>query len=590
MGRWRQFGRTVILIAVLICGLACVYPTHPQLGGGLVAPKAMAQTAPKPTPSTPPEAASSSADGRQSKAAPVVLDGKTLFTIQAASPTMSAAQRAQVASQEVARIATDNSVLLETLVAEPRQDIIAIVEVQPDGNRHFITAVTAADAEAAKQPLNAVAETWRKAMAAGIRNYRNTHSLMRFSVSLAATAAATLLLVIAIQIINKVAQFICRYLSTRWQPMAQPVQMQNLVILTARAQAILLQNAVALLRWILILMGVLLYSFIITFFFPQTESVGTKILAFLVSQLTTSLQAVVNFIPSLLLILVALVVARFLLRATRLVFDAVETGRITWPGFYPDWARPTRNLVSLLVIAATLAIIFPYLPGSTSPAIQGLGLLAGALLTVGGAGTVASLISGYVIIFARPFQVGDLIAFEDYKGFVHQKSVLATQLRSLNGEILTVPNSALQSKTIVNYSAIVRDLKQPLALTTTLTIGYDVPWREVHQVLIEAASATPKVLAEPSPYVLQTSLDDFYVSYMLKMFIDEPENTPHIYSNLLQNLQDYCAAAGIEIMSPHYGALRDGNQTTIPAHHLPDNYQRPGFQIDVSERSAQSRL
>jgi small-conductance mechanosensitive channel len=409
-------------------------------------------------------------------------------------------------------------------------------------------------------------------------------------VSLAATAAATLLLVIAIQIINKVAQFICRYLSTRWQPMAQPVQMQNLVILTARAQAILLQNAVGLLRWILILTGVLLYSFIITFFFPQTEKIGTKILAFLVSQLTASLQAVVNFIPSLLLILVALVVARFLLRATRLVFDAVETGRITWPGFYPDWARPTRNLVSLLVIAATLAIIFPYLPGSTSPAIQGLGLLAGALLTVGGAGTVASLISGYVIIFARPFQVGDLIAFEDYKGFVHQKSVLATQLRSLNGEILTVPNSALQSKTIVNYSAIVRDLKQPLALTTTLTIGYDVPWREVHQVLIEAASATPKVLAEPSPYVLQTSLDDFYVSYMLKMFIDEPESIPQIYSNLLQNLQDHCAAAGIEIMSPHYGALRDGNQTTIPAQHLPADYQRPGFQIDVSERSAQSRL
>ncbi len=111
-----------------------------------------------------------------------------------------------------------------------------------------------------------------------------------------------------------------------------------------------------------------------------------------------------------------------------------------------------------------------------SPGCPGTGTAGGEkLLTVGGASTVASLISGYVIIFSRAFQAGDLVAFDDYKGFVEQKSVLATQLRSFNGEILTIPNAALQSKTIINYSAIVRDRKSSLALTTTLTLGLTCP-------------------------------------------------------------------------------------------------------------------
>ncbi len=160
--------------------------------------------------------------------------------------------------------------------------------------------------------------------------------------------------------------------------------------------------------------------------------------------------------------------------------------------------------------------------------------------------------------------------------------------RSFNGEILTIPNAALQSKTIINYSAIVRDRKSSLALTTTLTLGYDVPWRQVHQVLVAAANATADILAQPAPVVLQTSLDDFYVRYMLKVFTEKPENILEIDSELMQNLQDHCNAAGIEIMSPHYAALRDGNQTTIPANYQPQDYTRPGFQIDLPHGTGRS--
>ncbi|MDR9404319.1 MAG: mechanosensitive ion channel, partial [Halothece sp. Uz-M2-17] len=330
------------------------------------------------------------------------------------------------------------------------------------------------------------------------------------------------------------------------------------------------------------------YFILITFFFPRTENFGRRMLQLFQTPFISIWESAINFLPNLFVILLVIILARFVFKTNKLIFDSLATGRVRWPGFYQDWARPTQKLVFVLIWLVTLAIILPYLPIFESPAIQGLGLLAGALLTLGGAGTISNIIAGYVIIFSRAFQVGDLIAFENYQGFVHKKSILATQIRTFDDEILTIPSDTLQSKTIMNYSAAVHELKLSLAMRTTITLGYDVPWRQVHAVLVEAALATPSVLADPAPFVLQTSLDDFYVTYQLKIFLNEPEQIEQIYSNLLQNVQDYCNAAGIEIMSPHYAAVRDGNQNTIPASYLPKNYTRPRFQIELPKSSDQS--
>jgi small-conductance mechanosensitive channel len=82
--------------------------------------------------------------------------------------------------------------------------------------------------------------------------------------------------------------------------------------------------------------------------------------------------------------------------------------------------------------------------------------------------------------------------------------------------------------------------------------------------------------------VLQTSLGDFYVSYELNAHTDQPNKMAAIYSELHQNIQDSCNEAGIEILSPHYGALRDGNPSTIPSEHLPKDYQAPPFHIKMN--------
>ncbi len=341
---------------------------------------------------------------------------------------MYASQRARVASQEINDIAQNDAISLDSLVARPNREVFIISQVHANDELRFILAVTNDDAAAAQRPLKALADDWLQAIQDGIAQYRTDHSMERRIFGITATAIATVVLIMLLWLINRLTAVARRYVDT-WQQQAEPLEFQNLVILTVRDEGMLLHHLMTLLRWSLMGASLFAYSLVISFFFPQTDQLGRGILNYFQLQLAAIWAMVVNFLPNLIVIVVSIIIAHFIWRANKLIFQALETGRITWPGFYPDWARPTRHLVGLLILAVTITIIFPYLPGSHSPAVQGLGLLVGALLTVGGASTVASLISGYVIIFSRAFQEGDLVAFDDYKGFVEQKSVLATQLQ-----------------------------------------------------------------------------------------------------------------------------------------------------------------
>jgi small-conductance mechanosensitive channel len=122
-----------------------------------------------------------------------------------------------------------------------------------------------------------------------------------------------------------------------------------------------------------------------------------------------------------------------------------------------------------------------------------------------------------------------------------------------------------------------------LVLYTTITIGYDAPWKTVHELLIAAALATPDILPDPKPFVLQTSLNDFHVSYQINCHTKRPERMYRIYSELHANIQDQFNQAGVEIMSPGFMGLRDANNTTIPVEYLPSDYQAPGFRTRAIE-------
>jgi small-conductance mechanosensitive channel len=290
----------------------------------------------------------------------------------------------------------------------------------------------------------------------------------------------------------------------------------------------------------------------------------------------------IKYLPNLFNILIVCVLTYYFIRLSNALFKALENGSLVLPGFYRDWARPTYKLTAFLIWALAAAIIFPYLPGFNSPAFQGISLLVGAIITFGGASTISNIFGGFVTIYTRAFQLGDRITVAEFTGVVIEKSILSTRICTINNEIVTIPNSSIVASSIKNFSASLRDIQQPLILTTTVTLGYDLPWRLIHQTLIEAALATQEILADPPPTIWQKSLDDFYVSYELRCCTKFPSHFKEIYTELHANIQDKCNQAGIEIMSPSYTSLRDGNQTTIPTNYLDKAYRSAKFNVEIT--------
>jgi small-conductance mechanosensitive channel len=231
----------------------------------------------------------------------------------------------------------------------------------------------------------------------------------------------------------------------------------------------------------------------------------------------------------------------------------------------------------LVIVFAAIAC-FPYIPGSQSEGFRGISVFLGLLISLGSAAAIGNIIAGVVLTYMRPFQVGDRVKIADTFGDVTEKTLLVTRVRTIKNVDITIPNSLVLSSHIINFSSSMMK-PPPLILHTSVTIGYDAPWRKVHELLIAAAKRTTHILETPEPFVLQTSLNDFYVTYEINAYTTQPNKMATIYAELHQNIQDSFNEAGVEIMSPHYTQIRDGNKTAIPDQYLPKSYQAPGLRI-----------
>lgn len=329
---------------------------------------------------------------------------------------------------------------------------------------------------------------------------------------------------------------------------------------------------VALLIFIIYLLLPLLFSL-----FPWTRGIANTLFGYVLDPLKSMGSSALSYIPNLLTIAIIWFVTKYVLRLLNFFKDEIAKGRLELPGFYPEWARPTFNIFKALIIALAFIGSWPLLPMSDSDIFKGVSTFIGLLVALGGAGAISNVIAGLVITYMRSFKLGDRVKIGEVIGDVKEKSLLNTRIKTIKNEIITIPNSQMLNSHTINYTTA--NDENGLILHTTITLGYDVPWRTVHKVLIEAALVTEFVKKLPKPYVLQTSLDDFYVSYQLNARTREIHKMAVIYSELHKNIQDKCNEAGIEILSPHYAAQRDGNQSTIPQDYLPEDYVTPSFRF-----------
>lgn len=325
----------------------------------------------------------------------------------------------------------------------------------------------------------------------------------------------------------------------------------------------------------------LLYIFIpiVLSFFAFTSTWADTLFGYILTPLKTIIISFVGFIPNLFFIAVIIFFNRYLIKLVRLIFDEIRDGNIELPNFYREWADPTFKIVRTLIIIFTIIVVFPYLPGSDSEAFKGVSIFLGILFSLGSTSVIANVVAGTILTYMYAFKIGDRVKIGDTTGDVIEKTLLVTRINTAKNIIITIPNAIVMNSHIINFSTSAE--KEGIILHTIVTLGYDVPWRKVHEVLKDAALSTSNVIPEPVPFVLQTSLDDFYVSYELNCYTEIPNVMARTYSELHQNIQDKCNEAGIEILSPHYAAARDGNATTIPADYLPATYEAPPFAVKI---------
>ena len=440
-------------------------------------------------------------------------------------------------------------------------------------------SVTDLDAKVENLNRKKLAERNLSVTRAVLNQTLKSSSIKRILLQAGLTLLELLIIYFLIKYVNKLFAWTRKWLINARGKVLKGIKFKGYEFLDTEAElkaALILNN---ILRWLVIAVVLYLALPLLFSIFPWTRGWAETLFGYVFNPLKSVVLAVFNFIPNLFTIAVIYFVTRYAIKFIEYMAGEVEKGSLVISGFYPDWARPTLSIVKVLMYAFMFVAIFPYLPGSNSDIFKGVSVFLGILVSLGSSSAISNMVAGLVITYMRPFKIGDRIKIGEITGTVLEKSMLVTRLRTIKNEEITIPNATVLSGHTVNYTTSAKELG--LILHTGVTIGYDVPWQKVHDLLIKSAEAAEGVLKgeNKKPFVLQTSLDDFYVAYQLNAYTDQPENMAAIYSNLHQQIQDKFAEAGVEIMSPHYGAIRDGNAVNLPSEYLPKDYKAPSFNV-----------
>ena len=502
----------------------------------------------------------------------VEIDGRPVLVVYAQIAGFTPEERAEAIQQRIVALAKRRDIALEAIHAEDRGPWTEIL-----GGTERIMGITSVDAKGAERSQPELAAEYTEVIRQVVRQYREDHTWRKvlwgalYAILATAGFAGFLarLFVIRHRARSRVEKWVGQF-DTGAQ--AQPFRMRLIRYLGRPLLA--LSRATF---WLVVLALVQAYGTLMLRFFPSTKYTSYQITNWLVSEFAGVGKAVIGYIPHLILVMFICLATSYLIKLSGYIFGEIREQRLAIRGFYPDWAEPTTKLVRVLIIAAAAVVAFPFLPGSESPAFKGISVFVGVLLSLGSTSAVAHGVAGTILTYMRAFQVRDFVRIGSDVGEVVEKTLLVTRIRTQKNEIVTIPNGTVLGGVVVNYTAEAKN--EGVIFHTTVTIGYAAPWRQVHQLLISAALATDDVLDAPPPFVLQTALNDFYVAYELNAYTATPSHMQAVYSVLHQNIQDKFNEAGVEINSPHYTSLRDGNQTTIPDSYLPDDYKSPVFEI-----------
>jgi small-conductance mechanosensitive channel len=520
--------------------------------------------------------------GAPSAGAPVVLGSDTLFRVRAGVGPFTPEQRAGLAGERIQRVVREQLATFDSAVAVENG---RSTDVKVDSTVLF--TVTDEDADSAHTTRALLAAERARAVTAVVRTRQPRAILRQLLVGAGLSLLVTLLFLLLFKGLTLLLARTIRRLRSWRGTRVHSVRLGRLELFSSEQIVEVLVSAVSIFRAVAILLLGYAYVSVVFSFFPWTRGFTGTLLGWVLDPLRLVGLAFLQFIPKLFFILVIVAVTRFVLKVIYLVFHGISTGRLELPNFPAEWGDPTYKLVRLFVLVVALIVVFPYLPGAQSDAFKGVSVFVGILLSLGSTAATANMVAGVMLTYMRPFRVGDRVRIADTTGDILEKTLLVTRVRTIHHEDITIPNAMVLASHIVNFSSSVRDAG--LILHTSVTIGYDAPWRTVHQLLLAAAAGTEGILHEPPAYVLQMSLDDSYVSYQLNAYTDRPNDIHLTYARLHEHIQDRFNEGGIEILSPHYAALRDGNGLTIPDGRPAGDNGLSAFRVQTFQGAVENR-
>ncbi|MFC6223704.1 mechanosensitive ion channel family protein [Hymenobacter artigasi] len=510
---------------------------------------------------------------------PVVAHADTLFYVYTRFGPFRPQERAALTTSKILELEKQAFFRPDSLRLVPSEQTVDLMYAD-----RVLQSVSDNDALWQNVSKDSLARQHQQAIIRAITAYQKANSVKTYLRQAGLTLLVLLVFFFAVKYINRLFGWVRGKLVARKGTWFTGMKMGTYEFFNADWQLNAVLLLLTILQWTVILLTIYLVLPIVFSIFPGTQNIADMLVGYVLNPVRKILHSVWNYLPNLFTIIVIVAVFRYVLKFIYSLKEGIRQGTLTIDGFYPDWADPTYQIVRVLVFAFALVVVFPYLPGSDSPIFQGVSVFLGFLLTFGSAGSLSNVVAGLVLTYMRAFKIGDRVKIGDVTGDVLEKTLLVTRIRTVKNEEITIPNSSVMSSHTTNYSTAAPT--RGLILHTTITIGYDVPWKQVHALMLAAAAQVEELLPDPAPFILQTSLDDFYVSYQLNAYTRAAGAQAGIYSRIHQNIQDQFNAAGVEIMSPHYRAARDGNQTTIPASYLSADYVAPSFRVEPPAASS----
>ncbi|MGI4749826.1 MAG: mechanosensitive ion channel family protein [Janthinobacterium lividum] len=480
---------------------------------------------------------------------PVMPFDKILFAIYSPSGGFSPQERAKTLIDKIKKITKttfENDSLKINLKALAPQILY---------NGELIFATDTTDALWMKTSKQRLAIDYRNRIAAAIINNQMATSWITILKEAALAVLVVLLLTFFIYSVNRFYKKMRLLIKQQRGKRIKGIIIKDYELFNAGMQIDVLLFLSNVFRWLLISLLVYLALPLLFGIFPWTKGIANTLLGYFLNPAKKIVLAFWHYLPNLFAIIVIVTVFRYFLKGIKYLKEEIEKGDLKINGFYPDWAAPTYQIIRVLILAFMIIVIFPYLPGSDSLAFKGVSVFLGVLFTFGSAGPLGNLVSGLVLTYMRSFKVGDRVRINDVIGDIMEETLLVIRIKTIKNEIISIPNSAVLSSHTINYSS--ESAQDGLVLNTKITMGYDTPWRQVHQLLVDAALATEFIQPNPVPYVLQTGLDDYYVSYQINAYTKEAGQQDLIYSRLYENIQDKFNKAGLELLSPHYRIIQN---------------------------------